>query len=84
MASKTSLCVSGSDLRLKQISSGELGNKSGGLSVGRISSAIFWVIEVKNSLNSLAIVKGSETLQLLISRCENVLDSFFGFLLITS
>ena len=68
MASKTLLWVSGSAVRLKQVSSGELGSKSGGLSVGIISSAIFWVIEVKYSLNLLAIVKGSETLQLLISR----------------
>ena len=84
IASQTSLWVKGSALRLKQISSGELGIRSGGLSVGIMSSAIFWAIEVKKSLNSFAISKGSEILQLFIKSCEKVLFAFFGFLLMTS
>ena len=41
--------------------------------MGTMSSAIFWAIEVKKSLNSFAISKGSEILQLLIRSCEKVL-----------
>ena len=61
--------VNGSALRLKHVSSGELGIRSGGLSVGTMSSAIFWAIKVKKSLNWFAISKGSEIVQLLIRSC---------------
>ena len=68
MASLISEQVTGSCCKSKRGTSSEVGTKSGGWSVGEISSAMVWATEVKNSLKLLAISVGSSILQLLTIR----------------